>query len=265
MQIKIKHAIFPLLMGILLFSLAGCGNEESGSEAIPTLFQPPADGAFPTTSELCANPLFPAAQGAAWVYASVGGPSGAFIYTNTITEARDDGFTLTAHFIDQTRAQEWSCRPEGLAALELGGGNAAGVSMQDMTVLLEASDVSGITLPKNITSGMQWQYNLRLQGSIVMPGDPEAPASGSYSSVMREMGWETVSVPAGDFDALKIQSDSTVDILSSFGGAELPIRFSGVTLTWYAPGVGYVKAVESGDFGGQTYSITTELQSYNIP
>lgn len=265
MQFKFRPVIVLLLTG-LLFALTACGEESNeNSEVTLPILETITPGPSSATSELCGNSLYPAIQGAAWVYTSTGGPSGAFIYTNSITATREDGFTLTTQFADHTLTQEWICLPDGLVAQQLGGGSTAGVSMQDMTSQLKTSEVNGLSLPKNITSGMQWQYSLRLQGTIVMPGDPEAPADGTYSTITQEIGRETITVPAGTFDAVKTQSNSTVDIVSSFGGADLPIKFSGTTLTWYASGVGYVKVVENGDFGGQMYSATTELQSYNIP
>jgi hypothetical protein len=72
-------------------------------------------------------------------------------------------------------------------------------------------------------------------------------------------------VPAGTFEAIKIQSNSAVDIMAVFEGMEVPVKFNGITITWYVPGIGYVKSVENGDFGGTIYSTTTELQSYKIP
>jgi hypothetical protein len=266
MQFKFRLAMILLLTGLLVTSLTACGTDNAvDTEAALPVLQPSNPGTSPTASEICNNILYPSNQGAAWVYVSTGRPSGAFIYTNTITESRTDGFTLTTQFADQARTQEWNCQPDGLKALQLGGGSAAGTSIQDMTSELVTSNVSGVSLPQNITAGMVWQYSLQLQGTIVMPGDPQAPASGIYSVTMQEMGRETITVPAGTFDAVKIQSNSTVDIISSFGGTDLPIKFSGTTLTWYAPGVGYVKVVENGDFGGEAYSVTTELQSYSTP
>lgn len=265
MHFEFRPVMIMLWTGLLVASLTGCGAENSDTGVTLPILETTAPGTSPTASQVCDNPLYPSAQGATWVYASTGGPSGAFIYANSITEVRSDGFTLNTQFAEQTRTQEWSCQPDGLVALELGGGSTAGVSMQDMTSQLKTSEVSGLSLPNQVSSGMQWQYSLRLQGTIVMPGDPEAPADGVYAVTMQEMGRETITVPAGTFDTVKIQSNATVDIVSSFGGSDLPIKFSGTTITWYAPGIGYVKVVENGDFGGQVYSATTELQSYNVP
>jgi hypothetical protein len=266
MQLRFRPVMLVFLAGLLLTSLAACGTDSTNnSEVVLPIIQTSNPNIFPTASEICNNILYPTTQGATWVYISTGGPSGSFTYTNSITEGRADGFTLTTKLADIARDQEWSCQPDGLKALQLGGGSAAGISIQGMTSNLTASEVTGIILPQNIASGMQWQYSLKLQGTIVMPGDPQAPSSGVYSVTMQEMGVETVTVPAGTFEATKVQSNSTIDIISTFAGNEVPIKFNGTTITWYAPGVGYVKSVENGDFGGEAFSATTELQNYSIP
>ncbi|HUM28278.1 MAG TPA: hypothetical protein PKN81_18705, partial [Anaerolineales bacterium] len=126
-------------------------------------------------------------------------------------------------------------------------------------------EINGISLPKEVTPGMQWAYSLKMQGTMAMPGDQQAQSSGVYSVTTQEIGRETITVPAGTFEAVKLQSNSTIDIVTSFEGIDVPIKFNGTTISWYVPGVGFVKSVENGDFGGTTFAATTELQSYNIP
>jgi hypothetical protein len=265
MQHSFRAVSILALTGLILFSLTACGRNSTDNIGVvfPILLTTVSEE--PTPGELCNNDLYPTKQGAIWVYASTSGSNGAFIYTDSVTEKRADGFKLTTQLNNITHTQEWSCRPEGLTALQLGGGNTASISLQDMTSGLSATDITGINLPQKITDGMQWQYSLKLQGTIVMPGDPQAPASGTYSMEMQQIGQETITVPAGTFETIKIQSNTMVEIISSFSGAELPIKFSGTTVTWYAPGVGYVKVTENGDYGGELFSVNTELQSYNIP
>jgi len=176
-----------------------------------------------------------------------------------------DGFTLTSQFDGVSRAQEWHCGQDGLQALQIGGGSAAGISTQGITAEFMTSDVTGISLPREITSGMQWQYDLKMQGTMAMPGDQQSPSSGTYSVTMQEMGRESVTVPAGTFETVKLQANSNVDIMTDFQGIQVPVKYTGITLIWYAPGVGYIKSVENGDFGGTVFSVTTELQSYQIP
>ena len=266
MRFKFQPAIIIFLIVPLLTSLTACGADKKNDPGIVLpIIQTSELNTSHTSSELCGNALYPATQGAVWVYTSIGGPSGSFNYTNSITEVRTDGFTLTSQFTDITRTQEWACQPDGLKALQLGGGSAAGISIQGMTADLTTSEVTGVSLPKAIPSGMKWQYSLALQGTVAMPGDKQSQSNGTYSVSMKELGRETVTVPAGTFEAIKIQSNSTVDIIATFEGIEVPIKFNGTTITWYAPGVGYVKSVENGDFGGTAFSAATELQSYSIP
>lgn len=266
MQLKF-HPAMTLFSTLLLFiSLTGCSTDNTDNpDVVMPILQTSNPDTPSTASEICSNALYPTTQGATWIYASTGGPNGSFNYTNSITEVHADGFTLATQLAEQTRTQEWSCQPDGLKALQLGGGSAEGISVQGMTADLAALDVAGVNLPKDITQGAQWQYSLVLEGTVVMPDNPQAPAKGTYSVVIQEMGKETITVSAGTFETVKIQSNSTVDIVSVFAGADAPITFNGTTITWYAPGVGYVKSVENGGFGGEAFSATTELQSYSIP
>lgn len=216
-------------------------------------------------SGTCDNALYPVKQGASWSYASTGGPNGTFTYTDTITDVRADGFTLTSQFLDATRTQEWFCQSDGLKALQIGGANAAGISTQGITAEFVTSDVTGVSLPRTITPGMEWQYNLKMQGTMAMPGNQQSPSSGTYSVSMQEMGQDTVSVVAGVFEAIRFQANSNVNVMTDFQGMQVPVTYTASTLLWYAPNIGFIKSVESGDFGGTAFSVTTELQSYNIP
>ena len=251
-----KGAIVFLISILLMISACTGNDPQAPQSTLPNLT---------TTGPLCDNLLFPAKQGATWTYASTGGPGGSFTYTDTISSARADGFTITSQFADLVRTQEWSCQPDGLKALQLGGGTAAGISTLGMTAAFTTVEITGVSLPKEITSGMLWNYSLKMQGTMAMPGDQQAQSSGVYSVTMQEMGRETITVPAGTFEAVKIQSNSTIDISTSFEGIEVPVKFNGTTISWYVPGIGFVKSVENGDFGGTAFAATTELQSYSIP
>ncbi len=260
MHIKSKAAI---IFFIAIFSaLSACNVNESPDPVLPFTPQPDVS-AFPSGS--CDNMFFPVKLGATWTYTSTGGPAGTFTYTDTITNVHADGFTLTSQFDQTNRTQDWSCTVDGLKALQLGGGSAAGISTQGITAEFITAEITGLTLPKKITQGMQWQYNLTMQGTVAMPGDQKAEASGTYTVDMKEMGVEVVTIPAGTFEATKLQANPTIDIKATFEGLEVPIKFNGASLLWYAPGIGYVKSVENGDFGGTNYTVTTELQTYNIP
>lgn len=248
MRLTLRPAIITAV--VLLFILVACTTGAENSSG---------------ASGSCENPLFPVKQGAIWSYASTGGPSGSFTYSDTITAVRADGFTLTSTFGETTRNQEWFCQTDGLKALQIGGGSAAGISTQGITAAFITSDVTGISLPREIPAGLKWDYSLKMQGTMAMPGDTQAPSSGAYSVTMQEVGRDTVAVAAGSFEAVRFQANSNVEIMTDFEGTPVPVKYDAVTLLWYAPGVGFIKSVENGDFGGTAFSITTELQSYSIP
>lgn len=231
----------------------------------------PVDSSTPVATEaaviegLCDNPLYPVKQNATWTYFNTGGPSGDFTYTDTITEARPDGFTLTTTFEGLTRTQQWVCETGGLKALEYGGGATAVISTAGMDISFNTLEVSGITLPKEIVPGMQWLYSLTLEGGTTMPDGSQTKSSGTFSATMQEMGGETITVPAGTFETVKIQATTTLDIIGEFQGIQVPMKITGSTITWYAPGVGQVKSISNSDFGGSPFTLTTELQSYSVP
>ena len=231
---------------------------------------PSADSSIPEESEavviegLCDNPIYPVKQNATWTYFNTGGPSGDFSYTDTITEVRSDGFTLTTTFDNLTRTQEWACETGGLKALEYGGGSAA-ITTQSANMEFNTLQVTGISLPKEIVPGMQWLYSLTLEGTTTMPDGSQTNSNGTFSVTMQEVGNETITVPAGTFETIKFQSTTTMDIVGEFQGIQVPMQITGSTITWFAAGVGQVKSISNSDFGGTPFTLTTELQSYNIP
>jgi hypothetical protein len=93
----------------------------------------------------------------------------------------------------------------------------------------------------------------------------EAEAEGNAQMNFRAVGTESVTVPAGTFEALKIETNVTLNISASFAGITLPVTFSGEYTYWFAQDVGWVKATGAGNVLGNSFTETIELQSYNVP
>jgi len=276
---KIKTILSLLLMIIFVTACSSPSNTptiepqatetaEPQTGATEPATEPPAtsegDG-LPVTGEgLCANAYYPIREGSTWSYKSTGGPAGEYAFTDTITSVRDDGFTLSTQFADLTRTQEWACQPEGLVALQFGGAPAAMLNAQNMQLELEVNNVSGVTFPSEIQAGDQWNHNLDFEGSVNVAGE-EGAATGNVQTSFNAVGNESVTVPAGTFDTLKIQVDTTLNINVTYQGLSVPVTFSGTYTYWFAQGIGWVKASGTGEVVGTSFSETTELQSYNIP
>jgi hypothetical protein len=213
---------------------------------------------------LCTNTYYPVRQGATWAYKSTGGPAGEYSFTDTINSVRADGFTLSTQIGNLTRAQEWTCTAEGISALQLGGAPAAMLNSQNIQLNLQFNNVTGVTFPAQIQPGDRWQQMMDLEGNATMMNE-EAGATGNAQMNFSALGNESVTVPAGTFESLKVNVDVTLSINASYQGMTLPVTFSGQYTYWFAPDVGWVKSSGTGNVLGSSFSDTTELQSYTIP
>lgn len=232
------------------------GEEESAAEEIPT-----------EVSSLCANEYFPVVEGASWTYSLQSDVSETFSFTSTVAGVREDGFTYNTDFPqegDLSTSQEWSCQSDGLQALEFGGGAAASLSVSGNTATYTTSGVTGVTLPSAIASGDSWSSSLNIEGTQTIE-DLVVQTSGTVTINYTAVGIESVTVPAGMFDAMRVDTQTVFDLTGSMAGVELPISFTSMGQMWWAPGVGWVKTAENADFMGTAVNSTTELTSYTIP
>lgn len=281
MKKRIAKQIFSLLLMILFVAACAAPPAPTTTEPQATLpaASPQATGTdtateapataegtgVPVTGEgLCANAYYPIREGATWTYQSAGGNTGGYSFTDTITSARDDGFTLSTQIAGLTQTQEWNCTSEGLVALQFGGAPAAMLTSQAMQLGLQVNNVTGITFPKNIQPADQWSHSLDFEGNVTLSGN-QANATGNAQTSFNAIGMESVTVPAGTFDAMKIQADTVLDMNASYAGLSVPVSFSATYTYWFVQGVGWVKASGTGSLAGKSFSETIELQSYNIP
>lgn len=247
-----------LALAVLACSLGSPPSPDQPLEGSPeVLVESPPGGP-------CANPYLPVVTGATWSYSGGGSSSGQYSFTDTIAQVREDGFTLTGQFEGLNRSQEWSCSPAGLTALSLGGGSAAGIQTEAFDLDLETSNVEGVTLPAEITPGDQWSSSLDFSGMAVVD-ELSVEARGSATTNYTAVGEESVTVPAGTFNALKIHSETVLSIQADFGGLSVPVTVTNSSDTWFAPGVGWVKSVSTGEIMGEQVDDNIELQAYSIP
>ena len=246
---------------------APVATQESVSTEAPAATEAPvtSGGGMPVAGAgLCANAYYPVREGATWTYASTGGPAGGYGFTDTITSVRDEGFTLTTEFDQLTRTQEWGCTPEGLVALQLGGTSAASLNTDNMQAVFDVTNVHGVTYPSEMKPGDAWQHALEFTAKLTVAGQ-SMDATGDAQSSFSAVGYESVTVPAGTFDALKVHIDTSININGNFNGVSFPVKVTSPYDYWYVQGVGWVKASGKGDISGQSFTETIELQSYNIP
>jgi hypothetical protein len=247
---------FLCLFFVLSFVTACSSNGNDPTGESPTGGQ--------SVTGICANDYYPVIQGATWSYKSTGSPAGDYKFTDTISFVKSEGFTLASDFGELTRTQDWSCTEDGLTALQLAGTSAATLSSQDLNFTLDIKKVEGVTYPIEMNPGDVWQHLLEFEGKMEIAGAP-ATAVGNAQTAFKVLGSETVTVPAGTFQTVKVQTDTNIVFTIQVQGISVPVSSSGTYSYWYAKGVGWVKAEGQGNITGKSFTETIELQSYNIP
>src|SRR5215208_2702827 len=267
-QKKIYRSIAPICAVLIILFVAACSAPAlpSPTQTQTTNTQVPTEPAATPVSGagLCANTYYPVQQGATWMYKSSGGPAGEYSFTDTITSVREDGFTLSTQSGSLTRTQEWTCEPGGLVALQLGGAPAAMLNSQNIQLNLEAKESKGVTFPAQMNAGDQWQQSMDVEGDVSM-GNDGGKATGTAQMNFNALGTESVTVPAGTFEAMKVKVDTTLKVDVAYGALSMPVTFSGTYTYWFVQDLGWVKASGTGSLFGASFSETTELQSYSIP
>ncbi|HET9909337.1 MAG TPA: hypothetical protein VFQ23_22005 [Anaerolineales bacterium] len=263
MKVNRKKKLGSLLLILLVVSAcAAPANNQPG--VTETASAQSTSTELSSSTELCSNRYFPVREGATWTYKNSGSPAGEFQFTDRVSSVRADGFTLTSQLGNTAWTQEWACQQEGLVALQLGGAPAMTLTAQGVQLNLAVNNVSGVTFPRDIIAGNQWQHNLDFDGQVEMAGQ-SGNAQGTALTRFTVLGNETVTVPAGTFEAVKIQVEPTLDINVGFQLLSIPVTISGTYTYWFVQDVGWVKASGAGNFAGQTLSETIELQSYHVP
>ncbi len=248
---------------LLVISLTACGQ---GTEtAVPSTSPVPGSGPIAQPGDPCANEYFPVKNNATYTYSSTGSPSGPYSFTRTLTNVRADGFSLSTKYKNQDILQEWQCKPEGLAPTQLGATDATSMLAFDKFTNLTAANITGIIMPPAITPGAEWNYALDIQGTEKVQGGTPATMTGRVSINYIAGNKESVTVPAGTFEAIAIEVNTVIDFNVVTGANTIKLSVDSTYTVWYAPGVGWVKASGYGKLGGQDYVETIVLDSYSIP
>jgi hypothetical protein len=263
------------LMLVLSIIMMACSLPGGGADVENVSTEEPASGEGgngagesteepPAATSLCDNEYYPVAEGATWTYHGTSSVTEDYVFTNTISSVRDDGFTITIEFDGLTLTQQWACTPQGILALEMGAGSAGTLTTGGINLVMDTQNASGITFPNEIQPGSTWVHTLDFTGTMDFAGET-INVSGSTEFNYTAIAIESVTVPAGAFDAMKVQVLTTINIEADFQGTTLPVTFSSMSTSWYAKGVGWVKSDSTYDFGGITSTDTVDLQSYSIP
>jgi hypothetical protein len=257
---------------VILFLLSGCATAKSMptpasgqlnqdapaavqvNTAVPTSVTIPVATSISTPTimspqpgrqaDKCNNPYFPVVNGATWLYETTGIGQA----THTLSTTEKGQFTITVKNNDSTFLLEGQCTEDGIILVDNGMSAIYQGSEGGSTLTTQSQE--GVSLPNDIQQGDDWSQTIQMTSS-----NAEQPITATIVSDYKAEGYESVTIPAGTFEALKIIQSSTI----TMNGMKL--MTSNSTL-WYVEGVGNVKAEEQA--GGSEASVV-QLISYNIP
>ncbi|MCZ2126284.1 MAG: hypothetical protein LC099_00735 [Anaerolineales bacterium] len=228
-------------------------EEESASESNSEVEKP---------ASVCDNPYWPIVVGAEWIYkTTTQGDVTSFTRTIEKIEGEDNAFLdKDVYDFGVTRYGRWLCEEGNLVMLDPNG-SAASVTAGGLDVEMQASSAEGFTIPASLNDGDTWKQTIALEG-VVNSNNAKYPAKEEGVRERAYIGKETVSVEAGTFNAIRIDCQTTISVVISFEGMDMPPTTINITnKEWYAEGVGAVKIVATWD----GFDSTSELVSYSIP
>lgn len=219
-------------------------------------FEEPSDVSVTHVAETaCDHPYLPMRSGASWTYATtegtlawtIGDAGGSTESASAVMEVGFPGGSMATH---------WTCTPAGIVSYDFGSISAGGIGG---LVAMDVTDSSGVWLPavELLTPGYSWTNNYTT--TISAPGvGIEIEMTSTTDETLTVVGTETVSVPAGTFEALRIDSS----LVSSISG--MMVAVPGITSNssyWFVEGIGIVRYV----YRGEDFSGGGDLTAYSVP
>jgi len=251
----LRRALAVGLAIVLVLSLTACASDEPEGEAMedetPETTEPSGETTEAEGSSagggLCDHPYFPIDEDLVLTYSqSATGLSSEMVVEYEVTG--EDTFvvrqTVTGSGESFTAEGEWVCTEEGFV-------QTSNIGLETSVPGVEFSDLeySGVTLPPadEFVEGARWQNMYRAAGSATV-NELTVDYDVAIIQDSKLVGFEEVTVPAGTFEAARVESIETLSLSASDVAAPDVTTSS---IIWYAEGVGIVK-IESAE-GDDTF------------
>jgi hypothetical protein len=248
------YSIFTLLLPILSLVVA---------------IMPQTVAAQPDSVGLCNNTYFPLRPGASWSYNTSytrNATTRSVNNTRAVTSVVPQGDTAVANqtltSASGTIPFNTTCTSYGLVQSIPEGMNIPALQLDKVS--FQVVSQSGVLLPpaSQIVPGATWSARYEFATSV---SRMNRTFSGTTTAVIDStaIGQEQVSVPAGTFNAMKVEQRITVTQTLTTARRPYQVTFSGVRLWYLAPNVGPVKMMPSPQQplpGDATTELTTYVQ-----
>ena len=232
---------------------------------------PPMAGAAITPTSVpvtCENPYYPLPARAKWTYAVLsadGAREAEQVWVVTKSGGPVEGSDIEIHIESGTSAttERIACSADGLQFVHF---PAALYGPQNVFSQHEMVGTSGVYLPRveQLTANASWSAMYQGQATFIDEKSGQ-PFVGTYVTrlLAEVVGSEQVIVPAGAFQALKIEQRVQNDLFVQLpDNGSVPLGGEMHRFAWFVKGVGLVKLAPANADTGEP---TVELKSYNIP
>lgn len=204
--------------------------------------EPAAEPSANVATGNCANPFLPVVDGRTLVYQSADPLSGTTnTYSITYGLTGDGGFNATFAMEGQPEpfTLEWVCTDEGLLSP-----NLSTMLAETAGIEVEVLEASGVTLPTadEMAVGATWTTTYVMQLIFTDETIGSMTMNQSIANTSEIVGAESITVPYGTFDALRVESSGTVEMSMELEGTPMPAPGVNITsTTWYVEDIGMVR------------------------
>ena len=210
----------------------------------------------------CSNAYFPTSIGTNWSYSSSGSPLGDYTYTWKVTDLSDKGFSTDDQYSTGVNATiKWNCQNGNLAALN-GGSNSLTLSTSKVKMTSDSVTAQGYNIPANFDTGASWSEKVSVDGTVATSATKTVKTQIVTNLNCSTAGTDSITVPAGKFDTVKVSCSQTVSVSALLQGTPVP---AGAPVTvnitnWYAKGVGLVQSIRNGGTIGTETIVLTQYK-----
>ena len=202
---------------------------------------------------LCDNLYFPNHVGDTWEYAGNTSATGAFTRTDSITNSGERSFSVQSAVADISYPVDYSCTEAGLvAANPIQQYLGAILASLNGEIELNLISNSGVSLPNQVNPGDSWQQIVEWEGSA-----QGISTNGRLVFDYSAAGYETVIVPSGTYEALRVNTSIRIEI------SNFRIQYGTYNITsWMAPNVGTIKSQGTSNVPNVSFSDGLELTRF---
>ncbi|MCA1553040.1 MAG: hypothetical protein LC737_01545, partial [Chloroflexi bacterium] len=188
-------------------------------------------------SAACNHPYYPVSATATWEYrnTTTGLPPSNF--TQSETNVGANGFTEHRVFQNLVTDNTWRCDSTGLISTQFGN-----LSFTQGQFQMQTTKNTGVTIPppSDWKVGTAWNYSYEIKGTMTAAGNA-VNAQGTVDVSNKIVGQESVTVPAGTYNALKVESATGMKLSIVTGSVNMPMSIDTKSNIWFAQNVGMVK------------------------